>query len=234
MKRFFLFLVITVLGITGHAQQLERDQLLDKMIEVYGGEQALEKAYSFTQEWEVTAQMSGEKGTDYRKVSLPDSLYIDLNYPSRSETRILQKGHGVKITNKTNTRVAQGPMLDAMKLQLMRLYNPLVLKRQAGAIQLSTRDNHYVLSLPQDGLVTDYYVDPKTFYITTVVGTLSMGGQSMSFVTRYSDHKMAEGVLMPHHEVKYAGNVNTAVLELKSVRFVTADEIPSAPQNISL
>ena len=56
----------------------------------------------------------------------------------------------------------------------------------------------------------------------------------MSFVTQYSNHKKVEGVLMPHHEVKYAGDVNTAVLDLKSVHFTTANEKPAAPENLSL
>ena len=90
MKWFLLFIFMTVFGITAYAQPLERDVLLEKMVNVYGGEQALKKAHTFMQEWEVTAMMSGEKGTDHRKVSLPNARYIDLNYPSRSETRMLK------------------------------------------------------------------------------------------------------------------------------------------------
>ncbi len=234
MKKFLLISLLMLLGISSHAESLDINTLLNKMVAAYGGEEALKKAGSYTQEWEVTAMMSGEKGVDRRKVTLPDTLYIDLNYPSRSETRILKEGQGIKITNQTNKRVAQGPMLDAMKLQLMRLYTPTMLQQHASSMQINTQKEFYILRLPQGSIVTDYYVDAKSFRITKVIGTLSMGGNIMSFVTQYSDFKMVEGVLVPHHEVKYAGNVNTAVLTLKSMRYITVEEPEPLPKPASI
>lgn len=231
MGKIFSVLLVLFLGTTSYAASADVYKLLDRMIVTYGGAEALQKANDYTQEWEVTAMVRNEKGTDRRKVSLPGELYTDIVYPSRSETRILKDGKGIKITDETNTRVATGPMLDAMKLQLMRLYNPLTLKAHAGALTLSGNDTEKILSLSHEGLRCDYYVDPSTLFITKVIGTLSMGGQSMQFLTEYKAHKVVNGIVMPHNEIKYAGSVNTAVLSLKSVSFTPVQTAQTIAKN---
>ncbi len=75
----------------------------------------------------------------------------------------------------------------------------------------------------------DYLVNLDTWRIEKVAGTLNMGGQGMRFLTEYSDFEFVEGVLVHRKENKYAGNVNTAVLTLKDIRFDAEpfDENPS-------
>jgi hypothetical protein len=48
-----------------------------------------------------------------------------------------------------------------------------------------------------------------------------MGGGAMRFLTEYSDFEFIDGVLVHRKENKFAGNVNTAVLTLKNIRFDT-------------
>lgn len=69
--------------------------------------------------------------------------------------------------------------------------------------------------------MAEYFVNKKTHLIDIVVGTLQMGGASMQFKTEYHDYKMEKGVMLPHREIKYAGNVNTAVLTLLETSFNT-------------
>ena len=64
MKKFLLISTLFLLGISSHAQSLNVDTLLNKMVAAYGGKEALDKAGSYTQEWEITAMTSGEKGFD--------------------------------------------------------------------------------------------------------------------------------------------------------------------------
>jgi hypothetical protein len=48
-----------------------------------------------------------------------------------------------------------------------------------------------------------------------VVGTLSVNGATMQFVTEYSEFSMVDGVLVHHRENKFVGGMNTAVLRLR-------------------
>ena len=106
-----------------------------------------------------------------------------------------------------------------MRLQRMRLYNPLMLQERAADITLSEKGGRYCLTLTENGLVTDYHVNKKTHLIEIVIGTLKMGGMPVQFRTEYHDFKMEDDVMMPHREIKYAGSVNTAVLTLLATRF---------------
>ena len=106
-----------------------------------------------------------------------------------------------------------------MRLQRMRLYNPLLLKEQVREIKVSETGDHYILTLTEQRLTTDYHVNKKSHLIEIVVGTLQMGGMPMQFRTEYHDFKMEAKVMMPHREIKYAGSVNTAVLTLLATQF---------------
>ena len=111
-------------------------------------------------------------------------------------------------------------MLSAMKLQVMRLYTPLVLKelKKTRTITLTSGADYNVLTLAGEGLTASYLVNRDTKRIERVVGTLNMGGREMAFRTDYADFKVVDGVLMHHSEDKYAGGVNTAFLTLKSLK----------------
>ena len=196
-------------------------EILDKMIASYGGAAALEKLNKpYEQRWQLTALTRNEKGTDHRTIALPDKLKIELTYPSKSETRILDGDQGEKIYDKSNRKAATGPGLDAMRLQRMRLYNPLLLQQRAAEIQADFQiEGYYRLGLREARIVTIYYVNKESLLIDKVTGTLNMGGMSMTFLTEYHDYKPVEGVKMPHREVKFAGDVNTAKLRLISTQF---------------
>ena len=45
-----------------------------------------------------------------------------------------------------------------------------------------------------------------------------MHGTEMRFLTEYSDFAIVDGVLMHHTENKFAGGVNTAILQLRELR----------------
>ncbi len=202
-----------------------KDKILDRMVEVYGGSEALLKAASYIQRWRVVRAADEVEGSDNRRVTLPDRLYIELSYPDRGETRILEGEIGIKVFNGHDKRQVSGPMLDAMKAQLMRLYTPLQLKEFSSDIKVERKDGDYILLLAKEGVECDYYVDSKNFHIVKTVGKLKMGPQIMQFVTLYKDFSKTDGVLMPHTEIKYAGNVNTATNYLLSTRFVKIKKV---------
>ncbi len=207
------------------AEETGIENILKNMTDAYGGKEKVQQLNSYTQVWDIETKTDDKNGTDYRAVLMPDSLKTELVYPDKTETRLLIKDSGIK---QFDNRVikARGPMLDAMRLQLMRLYSPLVLLEKINNIELiSAKDDHYVLKLSEGTLSAEYFVPKKSYLIDKVVGTLKMGGQSMQFVTFYEDYKPINGVMVVHKEIKYAGDVNTAVMRLKKMDMVKKDEI---------
>ncbi len=214
-----LFLPLLLAG-SLWGETIGKGELLKKMVDAYGGQRALAHARSYTQHWRVVRATDGMEGRETRRVTLPERLYIDLRYPDRRETRILEGTVGIKVSNGRDKRQVRGAMLDAMKVQLMRLYTPLELQQHSESLALVRKEGYYVLSLAKDGVSCDYYVNPKNFHIEKCVGRVPMGTSQMAFVTLYGEFCVVEGVLMPHTEVKYAGDVNTATNSLTDTTFV--------------
>lgn len=213
------FLAFSLLGFTLHARTAEPLTLIDTMIEAYGGEKNLARMDHYTQVWQIETKTSDTNGTDRREVHLPGYLKTELVYPHKTEIRTLENGIGTKQFG-TQTIPAQGPMLDAMKAQLLRLYHPGILKEKASGITVSETPEHYVLSLRADTLTSEYFVSRKSRLIDKVVGRLQMGAQTMEFLTLYEEYRSRSGVMVPHREVKYAGSVNTAVMRLGEMDFI--------------
>ena len=213
-------LAILLTSLNTSASTDSANDLIDQMISSYGGAKTLEKLNKpYKQVWQLNAVSRNTKGNDTRYIALPNKLKVELTYPNNSETRILDGNQGIKIYDKSKHVEAKGPALDAMRLQRMRLYSPLLLKNRVADIKLSDKNDHYCLTLSEGGLIAEYLVNKQTNLIDTVIGTLQMGGKKMQFRTEYQDYKMEEGVMLPHQEIKYAGNVNTAVLTLLETSF---------------
>jgi len=219
-RLIYISLVTLFVSLNLSANTNPVEKIVAQMISSYGGAEALEKLNNpYQQIWRLNAIARNTQGNDLRSIALPEKLQVELTYPDSSETRILIGDQGLKIYDDTKQVKAEGPMLDSMRLQRMRLYNPLILQEQIASITLSEKNGRYCLTLSESGLVTNYHVNKKTHLIEVVIGTLQMGGMTMQFRTEYNDYKASDGVMLPHQEVKYAGNVNTAVLTLLATHF---------------
>jgi hypothetical protein len=212
---FLLFVLL--LSHDGRAQPPDRDTVLTNLIESYGGERNLRKLDSMVQEWDMVALMGNRHGKDLRSIRLPGQLRVELSYPDKRETRILNGDASHVMFNDGPAQVAQAPQRSAMRLQLMRLYSPLALWERREALNLTVEGDLCALSLTEDGLRADYLIDTENWRIDKVVGTLNINGGEMRFLTEYSDFAFVEGVLVHQKENKYAGGVNTAVLQLRQI-----------------
>ena len=190
---------------------------LDHMIAAYGGEANLRKLDSMVQEWDLLALTRNQQGTDKRSIHLPAQLKVELTYPDKLETRILDGNAGYAIFDDREPAAASDMQRSAMQLQLMRFYTPLTLRDRSDALSLSNGDGYLALTLREDGLQAEYFVDTKTWHIVKVVGTLAINGATMQFVTEYSEFAKVDGVLVHHRENKFVGHTNTAVLRLRRV-----------------
>jgi len=218
MHRLIISLAIAVFLAPAVAAQTI-DEVLSGMVEAYGGEEALRKADRMVQEWELVTVAGNSRGTDRRSVRLPDRLKVELTYPHKTEVRLLNGEDGVVYFSGSGTRAAAIPQRDAMRLQLMRLYSPLALRDRVDVTEMRRLDRHWVLTLREFGLRIDYLVDVANYRIQEVAGHLSVGGGQLTFVTEYSEFGFVDGVLVHHRENKFAGSTNTAVLQLKNIRF---------------
>lgn len=217
LSLLLLSIPLLIISQTLHSQSLDRQAVLESLISAYGGEENLRKLDNVIEEWSVVALMSNRHGTDTRSILVPDQLKVELVYPDKQEIRTLNGDAGSVIFDGAAAEPARPPQRDAMRLQLMRLYSPLVLRDKADAVTLVSDEDYLALSLSEHGVQADYLVNPDTWQIEKVVGTLDMAGNTMTFLTEYSDFKYVDGVLVHHKENKYAGQVNTAILHLHQI-----------------
>jgi len=193
--------------------------VLDQLVRHYGGEKNLRKMDSMIQEWDLTALMGNRSGTDTRSFRAPSHLRVDLTYPQKSETRILSGDSAFVVFAGAAPEEVFGMQRDAMRLQLMRLYSPLILRDKLDSVRLTEDGDLMALSLVENGLHVHYMINKENWQIEKVAGSLPVNGKEMQFLTVYSDFKVVDGVLMHQSENKYAGGVNTAALKLRSVTF---------------
>jgi hypothetical protein len=192
-------------------------EVLEHLIASYGGEENLQKLDSMVQEWDLLALTRNQQGSDKRSVRLPEQLKVELTYPNKQETRVLNGDAGYAIFDDRAPAAASAMQTSAMRLQLMRLYSPLTLRDKRDALELSPGDGYLTLTLREHGLQADYVVSSDSWHIVKVVGQLSVNGAAMQFVTEYSEFSMVDGVLVHHRENKYVGGMNTAVLRLQRI-----------------
>jgi len=190
---------------------------LQQIIEAYGGEENVRKLDSMVQEWDLLALTRNQQGKDKRSIQLPGQLKVELTYPDKQETRLLDGNTGYAVFDDREPAAASAMQTSAMRLQLMRFYSPLTLRDRIESLGLAEGDGYLVLTLREDGLQAEYFVDTATWHIVKVVGTLSINGATMQFVTEYSEFSMEDDVLVHHRENKFVGGMNTAVLRLQRI-----------------
>jgi hypothetical protein len=203
--------------IGANAEEPGLDEILERVIVAYGGESNLRRLNSQVQEWDIVALSSGSHGTDTRHIRVPDQLKVEVVYPHKKEARVINGTTGYYLHDGQHLRPASGPQRDAMRLQLMRLYSPLVLKQKFDSLTLSTSEEFVVITLFERGVRVDYLVNPDNWRIEKVVGSLAINRSEMQFVTEYSNFEFRDGVLVHLNENKFAGGTNTAVLELRRI-----------------
>ena len=231
--RLVLIILCVVASAPVNARADALVDVLDRMIATYGGEENLRKLDSMVQEWDLLALMRNQQGTDKRSIRLAGQLRVELIYPDKLETRVLDGETAHAVFGDGDPAPASNMQKGAMRLQLMRFYSPLTLRDRADSLTLSQGDGHVVLSLTEGALQTDYVVSTETWHIIKTVGRLAINGAAMQFVTEYSEFSMVEGVLVHHRENKFVGGMNTAILRLKHIEVDAAlDDGEFAPRRI--
>ena len=216
-----LSVLILLLGFSlpGVSTATEVQEVLDRLVSAYGGESNLRKLDQMTQEWVLVAKMGNRHGTDTRHIRAPGQLRVDLNYPGKSETRILDNDKAYVLFDGNNTGDVSAMQRDAMRLQLMRLYSPLMLRDKIDSVGLKEDGGMLALSLVENGVHVFYLVNREDWRIEKVAGSLLINGNEIKFLTEYSDFAFVEGVLVHRSENKFASGMNTATLKLNRITF---------------
>ena len=217
LPRLALSFLLLIFSGTVNSQTPDLDTVLDRIIDSYGGEENLRKLDSQIQEWAVVALMGNRHGTDVRTIRTPDQLKVELTYPGKKETRIVNGEASHVRYSGAPAHVATQPQRDAMRLQLMRLYSPLVLRDRLDSLTMTVEGEFCVLSLFENGVRADYIVNMDKWRIEKVVGRLAINGSEMLFLTEYSNFTFRNGVLLHQRENKFVGGINTAVLQLHRI-----------------
>lgn len=220
-SRLTLLTFLLSFPFTSNANASDVSEVLDQLVTAYGGESNLRKLDQMTQEWVLVAKMGNRHGTDTRRIRSPGQLRVDLNYPGKSETRILDNDKAYVLFDGNNTGEVSAMQRDAMRLQLMRLYSPLMLRDKIDSVGIKEEAGMLALSLVEHGVHVFYLVNKENWRIEKVAGSLLFNGREIQFLTEYSDFAFVEGVLVHRKENKYASGMNTAVLNLHQISFDT-------------
>jgi len=188
---------------------LNSNDLVDKIVNTYGGAAAWEKVESFHQTGSVVSKMRPDKGDLDRVWRGADKLRVRIAYPSHTEVRDVDGDHGT-----SNGEAAKGMMLDAMRLQAARLALPLLLVQKRSALKVVDA-NH--IEVPLDGGMTLNVEADSTGRILKTVGKAT----GIEFSTTYSDFRTVDGRLFAFREENTAQGMPTGVNEIDKVEVKT-------------
>lgn len=204
--------------------------LINQVVTAYGGRAALEKATAYRSEGKVVTA-AGREAPTMRLFQRPGRLRVELRYPDKPETRIVDgengwRGAGGEVTP------ASGMMLDAMILQAARADLPWFLLQHADSarvIEPLEHGGHTLLGLEVPygrGLSLRAYVNAQTGRVE-VSRSVIAGEQEMMFQTDYSDFRKVGKVLFAFHEDNTASGAATGTITLQKIvlgpKIVTGD-----------
>lgn len=208
----------------------EIDRMVDRVIQAYGGAQAVERLGTSRIVGSVTPHIRdlGGAGRVQRDFAAPDRLRVEIAYPAQTELRILNGQRGWR-GNAPRITAVQGPPLVAMRYQLLRLQPAWALGAHRDLLSLG--ETREVDGAPRrtlrltwsPELSLDYLVDEATWRITRVEAQLSFGAMALQFATDYSEFQMVKGALIPLAELNYASGRHTASTRILSVELGVGD-----------
>lgn len=208
-----LLMAVAVVATPGWASEL--DEVLAGVVTAYGGTEAVDRLVSYRIEGTTRSQMLGATGELVREYRSPDKLKVVIEYPQKSEVRILDGEHAWRGA-KTGVRPVEGPMRAAMDYQLLRSELPGVLLRNrdrlvdGGTVDHEDGKHRMIILKWSEMVEMRYWVEEESSRITHVESTLTMGDRKMVFATAYDDFRTVAGVLFPFRETNYASGRHVA------------------------
>lgn len=184
---------------------LSNSDVVDKIVNAYGGAAVWEKVESFHETGSVTSKMRSDKGQLDRTWQRPNKLRVEIVYPSHTEVRDVDGDHGT-----SNGKAAEGMMLDAMRLQAARLALPLLLVEKRSTLKIVAATH---IEIPLDGGMTLTVEFDGSGRILKTTGKAA----GIEFSTTYSDFRTVDGRVFAFHEENTAQGMATGDNEISKV-----------------
>ncbi|HJW95786.1 MAG TPA: hypothetical protein VJ901_19400 [Thermoanaerobaculia bacterium] len=181
------------------------DKLVDGVIAEYGGAAAWKSVQSIDEKGTIASAMGGH-GAMTRTWQRAHKLRVEIAYPDHTEVRDLDGDRGTH-----NGKAVTGMPLDAMTMQWARLAIPKLLIDERATLQdLGTKEGLRLIGIPlNSALVIMAAVDPKTNHIVRSASKGTGGGQTIEFVTEYTELRKSDGLLIAFHEENFAQGMKT-------------------------
>lgn len=199
--------------------------LVARCVEAYGGGKAVVRMARIREEGTVTSEVlhGGAAGRIMRAYQRPGRLRVEISYPgSPREVRVLDGSRGWRFGEEV-----QGPFLVSMILQAARLDLPSLLAAwedrvvDAGTLEHEGKRLRVLALDVAPGVRIEAGIDPATGRILRSRG-VGTGAMPLEFVTRYSDFRTVDGVLIAFREGNFANGRTTGETVLEKV------ELPGA------
>lgn len=208
--------------------------VVDAVVAAYGGPAAVAKlgACRVLGTIESRIRDPGGPGSVRRDFRGPDQLRVAIAYPGSTELRLVDGERAWRGTL-FGVTPAQGPALEAIRYQLMRVQPAWVIAhfrdRLAVAPAPDGSGDSIVTRVASPAVTMRYRVRAADHRIVRVDAALSFGAMTLPFATDYSDFRQVDGAWVAFHEENHANGRHTGTTRLRSVELGVADLGPFEP-----
>jgi len=209
-KPFFLLLLLVSIMISfPHFSLAGENAEVAKIIQAYGGKDALERVSSLAAEGKIITFMPKDEGTYFYYLKRNRQLLVDIKYTKRTEKRILNGDRGYRGTDEGTAEVT-GSAYDAMAYQYNQLDLPYGLLDGAFKVTYLRKDSFHARPVAvlkftdRAGNEMEAAVDSENYRIVKTTGFFGMGREKAGLSAEFSDFRMVVGVMLPFTIVNYA------------------------------
>lgn len=221
--------------------------LVGRVIDAYGGREAIEGVRSFHLKGRIRAALRGKEGSYELYAKQERKLFVEITYQdATAERRILNGDRGYRGTTTLPLEEVRGPRYLAMVYQYKHLtaLNDIVKGayrvRSRGAdaaySAMRGREVEVLTFADSDGAVIDAYVDTGTFMIIKVAGHFKADGKETSLSAEFDDFRQVGGRLFPFRITNFAGGlkIGETTVERYEINPDIPDSLftPSAPARL--
>lgn len=190
--------------------------LVDRVVQAYGGKEAIERVKSAFIKGKITAFMPVDKGTYIIYFKVPRKLRVHIVYRDYTEERILNGHRGYEGTDTYPVPEVTGFRYLAIVYQYKSQDIPYGLLHDA--YRLSNEGIESVNGIPvevlglkdKEGLPMKIYINPKNFHVVKISGLFSIGGNEMTLSSEFTDFRSVGGMEFPFKLTNYAGGQKVA------------------------
>ncbi len=190
--------------------------IIDKVIDVYGGKDAIKGIFSLHAKGKTDAFMLNDHGTYELYFKRGRKLLVETRYGRSSERRILNGDRGYRSTGTLPLEEVFGPRYHAIAYHYkhLNMLHDLVKGtyqiNSGGKSSVSGQKVEILRLRDKDGTIMDICVDEQSSLIIKVTGYFSAENKKIDLSAEFSDFRKAGGSLFPFRITNYAGTLKIA------------------------